>query len=54
MSVFVTRGADGFAEPVNELVPASTEDASLDAHAMALRGMRAELLPIPLEIVRLP
>ena len=52
MSVFVTRGSDGYAEPVPQLALESAEDASLDAHALALRMMRAEPLPIPPELVR--
>jgi 4-hydroxybenzoyl-CoA thioesterase len=54
MSVFVTRGPDGFAEPVTELIPVTAEDTSLNAHALALRSMRAELLPIPHALMRLP
>ena len=54
MSVFVARGPDGHALPVEQLDPLSAEDKSLDAHARSLISMRGDLEAIPLDLALLP
>ena len=54
MSIFVSRGADGGAEPVRPLPLASAEDERLDAHARALIAMRADLPTLPVGLAHTP
>ncbi|WP_372698797.1 acyl-CoA thioesterase [Arthrobacter sp. JSM 101049] len=46
MTIFVSRDDAGKASPVRQLVPASDEDRRLDAHALDLVRLRAELEPL--------
>ena len=50
MSVFVVPGPDGTAEPVPQLEQVTDEDRRLDAHALELIRLRAELPPLPLDL----
>lgn len=54
MSIFVTRGPDGSAEPVRPLALVSEEDRRLDEHARDLIAMRADLPTIPLDLAHHP
>jgi 4-hydroxybenzoyl-CoA thioesterase len=47
MSILVATGDDGRAIPVRTLMPRSAEDEALDAHAIDLIAMRAELGTLP-------
>lgn len=49
MSILVSTGDDGRAIPVAALVPRSEEDRALDAHAIDLIAMRAELTALPVD-----
>jgi len=54
MSIFVTIGADGHADPVPPLTLITAEDKRLDQHARALMDLRAPLAMMPVDHLRLP
>ncbi|HSP75158.1 MAG TPA: hotdog domain-containing protein, partial [Cryobacterium sp.] len=54
MSIFVTIGPDGQAEPVEPLTLLTAEDRRLDQHARDLMDLRAPLVMMPVDHLRQP
>ncbi|WP_241973504.1 MULTISPECIES: acyl-CoA thioesterase [unclassified Cryobacterium] len=54
MSIFVALGANGRAEPVEPLTLITPEDKRLDQHARDLMELRAPLVTMPVDQLRLP